>query len=51
MKKYRILCFGDSLTWGFNPDKRTRIDEDDRWVDSYIIINSWKVVLNNEDLS
>jgi len=27
------------------------LDEDDRWVDSYIIINSWKVVLNNEDLS
>lgn len=31
MKKYRILCFGDSLTWGFDPDKRTRIDEDERW--------------------
>ena len=27
------------------------LDENDHWVDSYIIINSWKVVLNNEDLS
>ena len=27
------------------------LDENDRWVDSYIIINSWKVVLSNEDLS
>ena len=27
------------------------LDDDDHWVDSYIIINSWKVVLNNEDFS
>lgn len=27
----RILCFGDSLTWGFDPDKRTRFDEGIRW--------------------
>lgn len=27
------------------------LDEDDHWVSSYIIINSWKVVLNNADLS
>ena len=27
------------------------LDEDDTWLDSYIIINSWKVVLNNEDLN
>ena len=27
----RILCFGDSLTWGFNPDTRTRFEEDCRW--------------------
>ena len=26
------------------------LDEDDRWINSYIYINSWKVVLNNEDL-
>ena len=30
MKK-RILCFGDSLTWGYDPDKRTRLPEDSRW--------------------
>ena len=27
------------------------LDENDHWVDSYIVINSWKVVLNNSDLS
>jgi len=27
------------------------LDENDHWVDSYIIINSWKVVLNNADFS
>ncbi len=27
----KILCFGDSLTWGFDPEKRTRLDEDSRW--------------------
>ena len=27
------------------------LDENDRWVDSFIYINSWRVVLSNEDLS
>jgi hypothetical protein len=27
------------------------LDENDNWVDSFIYINSWKVVLNNEELS
>ena len=27
----RILCFGDSLTWGFDPDTRQRFDADSRW--------------------
>ena len=27
----RILCFGDSLTWGYDPAKRIRFDEDSRW--------------------
>ena len=27
----RILCFGDSLTWGYDPSKRVRFDEDSRW--------------------
>ena len=30
MKK-RILCFGDSLTWGFNPHDCSRYDDDVRW--------------------
>ena len=30
MKK-RILCFGDSLTWGFNPHDCSRFDDDIRW--------------------
>jgi lysophospholipase L1-like esterase len=24
----RILCFGDSLTWGYDPAKRVRFEED-----------------------
>ena len=31
MEKLRILCFGDSLTWGFDPYKKNRIDEERRW--------------------
>jgi len=27
----RILCFGDSLTWGFDPVKRCRMEENERW--------------------
>ncbi|MBR1797816.1 MAG: SGNH/GDSL hydrolase family protein [Clostridiales bacterium] len=27
----RILCYGDSLTWGFDPVNRIRFDEDSRW--------------------
>ncbi len=27
------------------------LDENDRWIDSYIIINSWKVVLNETNLN
>ena len=31
MEKTRILCFGDSLTWGFDPVTRTRLPEGVRW--------------------
>ena len=31
MKKRRIVCFGDSLTWGYDPDKRVRFPEEIRW--------------------
>ena len=31
MKKKRVLCFGDSLTWGYNPDTQERYDENTRW--------------------
>ncbi|MBR2523668.1 MAG: acylhydrolase [Clostridiales bacterium] len=31
MSKKRVLCYGDSLTWGFDPDTRTRFGEDSRW--------------------
>ena len=45
MKK-RILCFGDSLTWGFDPDERVRFPEESRWPmvmqkilgDDYVVI-------------
>lgn len=26
-----ILCFGDSLTWGYNPEDGTRFPPEDRW--------------------
>ena len=28
---YRIMCFGDSNTWGFNPEDRSRFDSNTRW--------------------
>lgn len=31
MEQYRILCFGDSLTWGFDPEKGNRMSGDKRW--------------------
>ena len=31
MAKKRVLCFGDSLTWGYDPVNRIRFDEDNRW--------------------
>ena len=45
MKK-RILCFGDSLTWGFDPVNRVRFPEESRWPmvmqqilgDEYVVI-------------
>ena len=27
----RILCFGDSLTWGYDPENRIRFGEEIRW--------------------
>ena len=31
IKRRRVLCFGDSITWGFNPVDQTRMNEDERW--------------------
>ena len=31
MEKKRIVCFGDSLTWGYDPETRTRFPESSRW--------------------
>lgn len=28
---YRIVCFGDSNTWGYNPANKERFDENTRW--------------------
>lgn len=30
-RKKRILCFGDSNTWGYNPETGERYEEDERW--------------------
>ena len=29
--KIRIICFGDSNTWGYNPENGKRFDDDIRW--------------------
>lgn len=31
MERIRILCFGDSNTWGYNPRTRDRFPEEVRW--------------------
>jgi len=31
MTKKKILCFGDSLTWGFHPETKERMPEECRW--------------------
>ena len=31
MEKFRILCFGDSLTWGYHPETGLRIGPEARW--------------------
>ena len=31
MNKKRIVCFGDSNTWGYNGETATRFDDDIRW--------------------
>ena len=46
MTKKTVLCYGESITWGFNPVNQKRIDWDERWTgilskglnDDYIII-------------
>ncbi len=27
MAKKRVLCFGDSLTWGFDPDNQIKLGQ------------------------
>ena len=31
MEKQRIICFGDSNTWGYDPVSGSRYDENTRW--------------------
>ena len=31
MDRKRIVCFGDSLTWGYDPDTKKRFPEESRW--------------------
>ena len=46
LKKYRILCFGDSLTWGFDPKDKIRMSDENRYTaqlqamlgDEYMVI-------------
>ena len=45
MKK-RILCFGDSLTWGFNPHDCSRYEDDVRWTGVFarLLGDDYKVI-------
>jgi len=45
-KTGRILCFGDSLTWGYDPATRARFDESRRWpcVMQNELGKGWKLV-------
>lgn len=31
MEPIRILCFGDSITWGYHPERGDRMGEQERW--------------------
>ena len=46
MEKKRILCFGDSLTWGYDPENRVRFPEENRWpmVMEKILGEDYKVI-------
>lgn len=46
MEKKRILCFGDSLTWGYDPEKQVRFPEENRWpmVMEKILGEGYKVI-------
>ena len=46
MEKKRILCFGDSLTWGYDPDTRTRFPAESRWpmVLQELLGQDWTVI-------
>ena len=44
--KYRVVCFGDSLTWGWIPETFTRFPEDVRWpgVVQNILGSDYKII-------
>ena len=44
--KIRIVCFGDSNTWGYNPENGTRFDDDIRWTGRLqnLLGNAYQVV-------
>lgn len=31
IKRKRVLCYGDSITWGYNPLNQKRMNEEERW--------------------
>ena len=45
MKK-RVLCYGDSNTWGYNGENKERFDEDTRWTGrlAKLLGDKWTVV-------
>ena len=46
MTKTRIVCFGDSNTWGYNPKNATRYPEEVRWTGilEEMLGNEYKII-------
>ena len=40
-----ILCFGDSNTWGYKPDKSGRFDENIRWTGLLQKLNQYTIFM------
>ena len=44
MEKGTVICFGDSNTWGYDPNSGGRYTSDNRWVDILSAESGWHTV-------